>query len=257
MMFGRAKQKSFGKASGAPSGPGDGEPPANAFPWAGDESEIACNLATGAYGSFVHNAVTAGGRVHAETFCAVVGALAGYAAQRSFLDLPGNPQLQVATTNDGRRFLYSEELNRMVVHLDGDQDLAACRVWNRAAGAAISAGLGAENLPQLQSMFAHVAGHIGDQDRGMPSVDAKHRPHLSADEIVSRFWPTAERILKADIDSDIHRKFGPVPARWWVAITAVVAGNAVMEVKEVLSPDVAVTIVTESAIYASKILPPA
>ena len=61
------------------------------------------------------------------------------------------------------------------------------------------------------------------------------------------------RRFSGDI-SEIHRKFGPVPPKWWCAITAYATARPIIEVKDVLDPAIALTILIESAIYGSKLV---
>jgi len=72
-------------------------------------------------------------------------------------------------------------------------------------------------------------------------------------QLLAIFWPRVATFFKADFD-DIHRRFGPVPPKWWGAIAAYTSGKPIIQVKDVLEPAVALTILMESAIYASKVM---
>jgi hypothetical protein len=71
------------------AGPGGGGPvppsPEEKFPWDGDASSIACNLAAGNLANSLAAWMEHDGRIHAETYVAAAGAIAGYAAQRSLM----------------------------------------------------------------------------------------------------------------------------------------------------------------------------
>jgi hypothetical protein len=45
-----------------------------------------------------------------------------------------------------------------------------------------------------------------------------------------------------------------VPPKWWCAITAYATARPIIEVKDVLDPAIALTILIESAIYGSKLV---
>ena len=72
------------------------------------------------------------------------------------------------------------------------------------------------------------------------------------DEHVKERRAAEARLFQAMAD-DFHRQFGPVPTRWWCAITAHTTARPIVDVKDVLSPSIALTILMESANYASKL----
>ncbi len=63
--------------------------------------------------------MTVEGRVHAETFVAAAGAIAGYAAQRALFDrlerAPEASQMALATTASGDQFFFGEPLNQSLL----------------------------------------------------------------------------------------------------------------------------------------------
>src|SRR5215470_7347370 len=68
-----------GNQSSLPPSPGG-------FPWSDDrDSVVACNLAAGNLANNLPRRLTHDGRIHAETYIAAVGAIAGFAAQCSLL----------------------------------------------------------------------------------------------------------------------------------------------------------------------------
>ena len=66
--FGKAGR---GSAAGAQGGGSVVESPP--FPWTGDPSEVACNLACGSLGHGLAAQLTVEGRLHAETYVAAAG----------------------------------------------------------------------------------------------------------------------------------------------------------------------------------------
>ncbi len=73
-----AEQKSETEKNGSGDG-GDGEGPS--FPWSGYPSSTACNLAAGDLANNLASHLTIDGRVHAETYVAASGTIAGFASQ--------------------------------------------------------------------------------------------------------------------------------------------------------------------------------
>jgi hypothetical protein len=233
---------------GGPSGgPPSGE---DKFPWDGDPSYVACNLAVGNLANNLGSWVEHEGRVHAETYVATSGAIAGYAAQRSLREQDSSAPMQVITTSSGEKYLFGDPLNGMLfAKIEGE---AAGRVWPRSASAAVSAGLPMSRIPGTDDMFRHVADSLGGPLEGRPSTGPDHQPIVPARQLLALHWPHVERLFNADFD-DTHRRFGPVPPKWWCAVAAYATARPVIEVKDVLDPAISLTILMESAIYASKL----
>lgn len=251
-MFGKRNRPAPPPEDAGHGGPGGSlvEPE---MPWAGDPAEIACNLATGNLANNLMAWVEEGGRVHAETYVAVSGAIAGYAAQRT-LTKDGAaypPGMQMATTPSGEKYLFGEPLNDMLWAKTEAE--AGGRVWARAAGAAVSVGLPVERMPNFENMFGHVSRSLGGPLEGRPSTGPDHQPGAPVRELLARHWPRAANFLAADFD-ELHRRFGPVPVAWWGAVAAYATARPIIDVKNVLDPAIALTIMMESAIYASKLM---
>ena len=264
LMFG----KMFGKRNspagsaqphqGSIHGPGGGgvsgaSPDEAKFPWDGDTSFVACNLATGNLANNLASWVEYEGRLHAETYVAASGAIAGYAAQQSLIAqnssaLPSG--MHTATSSSGEEFLFGDPLNEMLFAKTEAE--AWGRVWPRAAGAAVSAGLPVSSLPSWGDMFRHVAENLHGPLEGRPSTGPHHQPAVPVRQLLALYWPHVEHLFNADFD-DTHRRFGPVPPRWWGAVAAYATARPIIEAKAVLAPAIALTILMESAIYASKL----
>jgi hypothetical protein len=190
------------------------------------------------------------GRVHAETYVAASGAIAGYAAQQSLLEQNPSAQLHVVGTVSGDKYLLGDPLNDMLfAKTEAD---AAGRVWPRAASAAVHAGLPEARLPSWKDMFGHVAGNLGKPLEGRPSTGPNHQPAVPVRELLARCWPHVARLFSADFD-DLHKRLGPVPRKSWCAIAAYTTARPITDVKDVLDPALSLTILMESAIYASKL----
>lgn len=229
------------------------------LPWAGWPDEIGCNFALGHLIQNVGVPITQDGRIHAETFMCAAGAVAGKAAQISLLkdpktqELSKQPgQLVMVKTNDDREWLYGDAINYMLT--SGDPATAPLRVWNNMAGAAISQGLSASDLPTLNEVFGHVTQALGGPMDGRSSVAAKHQPHLTVLDALKLVWPVAHDCLTGEI-SEITRKNKFAAAETsWGPVTAVAAGRLLAQVCQVLDPKTALIIGMESAIYASKMM---
>jgi hypothetical protein len=232
---------------GGPVGPPSGEAK---FPWPNGQSYVACNLAAGNLANNLASWVERDGRVHAETYVAASGAIAGYAAQQSLKELDATAHLRVATTASGDKYLFGDPLNDMLVAKTEAE--ANGRVWSRAASAAVSAGLPMARVPNWEDMFGHVAGSLGGPLEGRPSTGPSHQPAVPVRQLLALFWPHALSFFKGDFD-ELHKRFGPVPLKSWCAVAAYTTARPIIDVKDVLDPAIALTILMESAIYASKL----
>jgi hypothetical protein len=253
----------FGKRNRPPAQPpqGSGDDPGGTssggtssggakFPWADDPACIACNLAAGNLANNLASWVEREGRVHAETYVAASGAIAGYAAQQSLSAQDSSAPLQVVTTSSGEKYLFGDPLNDMFFARTEAETTG--RVWPRAAGTAMSLGVPLSRLPGTDDMFSHVSQSLGGPLEGRPSTGPAHQPIVPVRQLLALCWPNVARLFKADFD-EVHRGFGPVPPDWWCAVAASATSRPITDVKDVLDPVIALTILMESAIYASKL----
>ena len=136
--------------------------------------------------------LTVDGRIHAETYISAVGAIAGYAAQRT-LFAASPPVMGVnihrAGAASGEQYWFGDSLNYMLVPKT-EAEANRC-VWSLAVGGAAGAGIGAHQMPRLDAMFEHVASTIGQAHEGRSSVVAKHQAHLPARDLLKAVWPVA------------------------------------------------------------------
>jgi hypothetical protein len=125
-------------------------------------------------------------------------------------------------------------------------------VWSLAAGGAASAGLLPQRMPSLGAMFKHVASTIGGANEGKSSVPAKHQAQLPARDVLKAVWPMAVMCFSGKFPG-ASREYGAAPVAWWSAIAAQASSRPIQDVKSVLPPDIALTLLMESAIYCSKL----
>lgn len=263
----------FGRKKGSGEGPrqepgseattpaaGD-EVPRTGFPWSSHPNEIACNFA---FGHLAHNLrarMTVDGRIHAETYLAAGGVIAGFAAQRALFahlaetnDSDTLQQMHSVTTKAGGKYFFGDPLNQMLLH--GPDAPADERLWPLAAGGAIAAGLARERVPRVEEMFAHVAKSLGAENEGMPSVASKNFPHLPPQDLLKRLWPLAMMCFTGRFPGESRDyDYGVASPHFWPAITARLANAQIQEVRPVLAPEIGLVIVMETAIYASKLDP--
>jgi hypothetical protein len=224
-------------------------PATNPFPWADDPDEVACNFALGHLAQNLARRLTVDGRVHAETYISAVGAIAGYAAQRTLFAGSPNVNLIRSRTTSGEQYWFGDALNNMLV----PQTQAAANrcVWSFAAGGAVSAGFPPQQLPDLlAAVFKHVASTIGGPNEGRSSVSPDHQAHLPARDLLKMVWPMAVSCFSGKAGGN---EYGVAPVAWWSTIAAQASSRPILDVKSALSPDIALTLLMETAIYCSKL----
>lgn len=223
------------------------------LPWQSTQDAMECNFALGHLVGNLPRRLTINGRIHAETYVSAVGAIAGYAAQRTlFAESPpvmGVNIYRVSVTS-GEQYWSGDALNYMLVPKT-EADVGRC-VWSCAAGGAVGAGLQPLQMPKLDAMFKHVAATIGGANEGKSSVPVRHQAHLAARDLLKVVWPVAVMCFSGKFP-DVNREFGVVPVAWWSAIAARASSRPILDVKNVLPPDIALTLLMESAIYCSKL----
>lgn len=226
------------------------------YPWAGWPDQIGCNFALGHLVNNLPALLTVDGRLHADTLICAAGAIAGWAAQRSLVarapqGSPGSTTAHIVTTKDGRRFLYGDAINNMLVAPDASQ--ASNCVWNCMAGTAISAGLAGSRLPSVTDMFAQVSRTLGSPLEGLPSLP-ENRPSAPVAVLLQRVRPFALSCLTGEIDRITKANGFAAAETSWQAVTAWMAASILAKCVSIMKPEAALTLGMESAIYASKLM---
>ncbi|QWT21487.1 hypothetical protein KPL74_05650 [Bacillus sp. NP157] len=225
----------------------------NRIPWADADGDIACNLAMGLMVQALPQRLAIDGRLHAETYVSAAGVIAGYAAQRTLFGemtpVPGE-NIHLMTTRDGGKYWFGDALNNLLLHRDNED--APRRVWAMAAAGAMQAGLTEADLPVVGTLFSYVASSIGGANEGRSSVPEKHQAHLPARDLLKAVWPFALKCFNDPLPG-APPQIGKAPVAWWAAIAAQAALKPIVDVQSVLEPRIALTLLMESAIYASKL----
>ena len=225
------------------------------LPWAGWADAIGCNFAAGHLVQNLGQPLIGGdGRLHAETFMAAAGVLAGWGAQQSLFANPGDIPaggLNVVTLKDGREMLYGDAINDRLI--SNDPDAATLCVWNNLAGTAIGHGLPEADLPEVGPLFRAVTERMGGPLEGMPSTPDDHRPAAPAQALLARVMPVAMACLTGEISEITKRQGFAASPSSYQAITAWAAAKVLAQCCSVMDQRLALVIGMESAIYGSKL----
>jgi len=223
------------------------------LPWQKTPNAVACNFALGHLIQNVQRSLTVDGRIHAGTYISAVGAIAGYAAQRTlFAESPPVVGVNInrAGVASGEQYWFGDTLNYMLVP-KSEAEVNRC-VWSMAAGGAVSAGLQVQQMPKFEWMFEYVASTIGGPNEGKSSVAARHQAHLPARDLLKAVWPVAVMCFSGKFPG-ANRDYPAAPVIWWSAIAAQASNRPIRDVRNVLPPHIALTLLMESAIYCSKL----
>ncbi len=225
----------------------------NEFPWKNTADAAPCNFAFGHLFHNIRRCVTVNERIHAETYISAIGAIAGYAAQKTlFARTPPvmGANINRVGTKSGDHYWFGDTLNHMLVPVN-EAEAGQC-IWPLAAGSAVAAGLQVQQLPKLEAMFKHVSATIGGVNEGKSSVTLDHQAQLLPRDLLRLAWPIATLCFSGKFPNQTH-EYGSVPVIWWSAIAARAVVRPIQDLKSVLAPATALTILMESAIYGSKL----
>jgi hypothetical protein len=229
------------------------------FPWQ-PGSFITGNLAIGNLRNNLLRRLKTKAGVHVETLLAGIGAIVGFAGQNAALIRGATATNQagavpracivLATTKEGLRLLLGDWINGYIVQQEGSQ----FPLYNFAAGAAISAGVKPENLPDLHEMFRHVVSTAGTGAFGKIRAPAGHDPSTQPiDFLKLDGWRLMKDVMALKPPAGITEP--PLEESHWPIIASIVAGGLINEAQNVLAPDIAYAMVMEAAIVTSKVFP--
>jgi hypothetical protein len=241
----------FGKktATSGSSSNSNGLAPANErLPWQKSDNYGACNYAFGLLVEHTVKRCMIDGRLHAETYIATAGAIAGYSAQCSLFAENPHPEINLLELEGGKKFYFGDPLNFMLVTRDPSK-YNAC-LWNLAAAMVVDQGVPEKSLPTFEKMFGHVSSvmHLSEI---RPST--KEQPFVGFLELLKFGWPVAEASFSGSAFKEISPELRSAKRIWWSAIAANAAQQALVKTKDVLPPAVALQIIMESAICCSKV----
>jgi len=223
------------------------------LPWYADDP-MPANMAIGNIRENLMAWLTIGGGIHAETLLSVTGALAGYAGQMAIWQnyiipkrpLPPNGFMPVVTKS-GETFYFGDLLNGFLMPQSGND----FPIWMFVAGAAVSSGVDAKNLPNPNLMFQHAASTLGSPEYDILNLPQAHQPHMPPRQSLEVFWLSICKLMTMGFSPTNKPLPAPKPEHWPI-ILGLVAQQFIVKTKDVLDPSLAVQLVMQSAIIASK-----
>ena len=229
-------------------------------PWQDAPDGAAANLALADLINNLPRKLTVDGSVHAETLLDASGAIAGFAAQRSLMfqmtveDITDpSSGFQIVQTTSGGLFYFGEPLDQALLPQSPTDQY---KLWPLAGSGAIEAGLDPNDLPPLPPMFEYVAKTLGSDREGTTSVQGSEF-QAATFALLRAVWPLALMCFNSQLSGQALNPPVAVTPRWRPVIAALAASKMIRDTASVIAPRKALTIVMETAIYASKLAPAA
>jgi hypothetical protein len=227
-------------------------------PWKDAPDGPAANVALADLVNNLPRRLTVDGVLHAETLLAATGAIAGYAAQRALMGgmtveavVDPSSGFEIVQTTNGGYFFFGEPLDRTLLP---QSPADPHKLWTLAASGAMTAGLAGNALPPIAPMFEYVAKTLGSEREGSTSVPGCHF-RAPARELLMAVWPLALTCFAGQVSGEALSPPVVVSQRWRPVIAAHVANRMIRHTALAVPPLKALTIVMETAIYASKLQP--
>lgn len=225
------------------------------LPW-GPEGEIAANASIATLRENLLEAIKDDKGVHTESLMVAIGAIAGYAATYMIWETmirTGKAQLMkdlhVLQGADGKSYYSGDMLNAILLPQAGSRHT----IWEFVATGALQAGAAQADLPDIEEIFAHVAGAIGSDAFGVVRVPDDHQPAFTPYEALHAVWPrTREMFASTQVPGAQGRSLA---IQHWPVVAAIVAQHYIVMGRDALSPGLSARIVMESAVAMSKIDP--
>jgi len=232
-------------------------PAINTRPWEPDQA-LAAGLAVQSISKLLAKHIARNNAISPDTLFVTIGALAGFAAQHAVLqDLmargltPPCDEMMVVLARTGERYFASDRLNAMLVP-ERPESVSA---YSLIAGAAMSHGATADELPDCLDIFRYAIDSIGTADFGLPRLPEGQRSWLRPRKAVEIFWPSVLTAFTREPIVPVP-DFKLVEPRHWPLLLANVGVYFIgLLTPSGVTPARAVRAFMESAIPMSKIDP--
>jgi hypothetical protein len=177
------------------------------------------------------------------TVLTIVGALAGYAAQRAIWEgvvqtggLSPTDVFEVRESDAGEKFYFSGETDKLMGSLD-PRYLSIWKIINATSKSTTT------DHPDVIELLAHCAATIGTPEFGIPRLPDGRQPNILPRDAVNRLWAKArQHLAKTE------------PTLWPMNI-AVAARSLIVSAQRAVPMPVAVKIVMEAAVPMSRLDP--
>ena len=188
-----------------------------------------------------------GGRIHAETILTEIGALAGFAAQRSIRksiiepqQLDPNEILAEVVTRNGEKYYFSDTLNWILFENVTQPPFS---IWAYLLDVVPQADR--SSLPEVADIVGYAARTVGTGHFGVPRLPPEHMPHRSPRAALQEHWPLVQEEFAGSGRAAAEWPYDLAYAARWQMLTS----------RDRLALPLAAKIVMEAAIPMSKVDP--
>ncbi len=182
------------------------------------------------------NVLKNGQGTRVEDVLAIIGSLAGYAAQMSVHLQKDPPKLNWLGAKNGEKYVIGDAIN---ANLCGSQ-----YSFYRVSGAGVEMA-GSVELPDIIDIYRRVDESMGCDRFGIPEIDDAHRPRFLPIEFISLMWGEVVRLTeKYTITLD-----------QWSLFFGLLGQRAIIEGKGVINPTLALKLMMECAVPMARIDP--
>lgn len=178
--------------------------------------------------------------VHIESLLCALGSLAGYSCQANLRTqavskgLKETAAFHIIATDDGKHYFFGDPLNNALSN-------SQYSVWSLVAGAAQN--VGCTELIDINEIYKRTASAIGSLEFGIVHFPENHNAGDIPINYVKGLWPVIFPTVKMFCQTPSH----------WPVLLGIAAQEAITLGKDVISPNLALKIIMESAIPMSKI----
>ena len=202
--------------------------------------------------NMIYNTVCKGSQtqrgVHVETALSSLGALAGFGCQMAVRESMVKPGLMdeaeafdVIKSGDDEIYYNGDTLNQPLM----EAPVSVLGLINEGVRQA-----GYHEYPDAAAIAAHVAGTLGNAAFGILTIPDKHKPLISPEASLKRFWPLLfEHIRPYYLDKTVVM-VEPAMLGW---LFAEAAQRLIVEAKNIVEPPLAGRMAFEAAVAMSKI----
>ncbi|MDX2265366.1 MAG: hypothetical protein NW215_10385 [Hyphomicrobiales bacterium] len=227
------------------------------WPWQA-QTYIRGNIAAGSLRETLLKRLKNERGIHAETLASAIGALAGFASQNAALrraaeatrnKQPTFPNIYLAETKDGQRFLLGDWVNAQLLGQAGERFSLVAFI---AQGYSQN-GMDETLIAEVTRLIKQTTSLLGDADFGKSHALEKHKPGFPPIELLQQLWSTALDVFRQPPPSGVEEP--EIDEKHWGPICNFVAAQYMEMTKQALDRKVYFTLAMEAAIICSKLDP--
>ena len=158
----------------------------------------------------------------------------------------------IAHGKTGEKFLFGDVINIFLF----PEPESVLSLGALVAGAALSAGVKEDELPNYGEIAGHIASTVGSAEFGTLRTPKEHPTQLQPLEALRKYWPMTRDLLRFQPPKRRFRAAEkPLQEVHWPIVIGIIASQLILMTKAVLNPRISAALVMESAVITAKIDP--